>query len=333
MVGQIFSCNNCEKEFDMRMKLNRHVAKAHKPVIDFSQPVKLTDDEKEQYFESLREKYLEIKSQAGHMERKFKYLESYLKTIRTTQADLEPVKEESRLKVKRHLTMKKRKMVKKPVGRENSTGTYEDIEGDQTIPEGWRSAIKNSYMPTCQKMIKNKVYWAPDGRYCSSRMQALAYMVAENHPKEQVDEMKEGMVADGWQTYQQLPEGWMAMKESKGLLKYATSDYLQLRNCRNALKYMLANNSKEEIAKFISFQFIKEVAAEDILWVEGSAIPFRWAVGRTTNKQGTRGIVLLCPDGQVYDVTVILLVFTLASAKSIFPKKISISILWSSYRS
>ena len=299
MVSQTFSCNTCEKEFDMRMKLNRHVARAHKPVIDFSQPVKLTDDEKEEYFESLKEKYMDIKSQAGHMERKFEYLESYLKTIRATQALLEPAKEESNLKVKRNPILKKKKITKKPVGRENSIGTYEDIEGDTTIPEGWKSAIKNSYMPTCQKMIKNKVYWAPDGRYCSSRMQALAYMVAENHSKEQMEEMKVGMLADGWKTYQQLPDGWMAMKESKGLLKYATNDYLQLRNCRNALKYMLANNSKEEIAKFISFQFIKEVAPEDILWVEGSEIPFRWAVGQTTNKQGVKGIVLLCPDGQV----------------------------------
>ena len=285
----------------MRMKLNRHVAKAHKPVLDFSQPVKLTDDEKEQYFDNLKKKYLDVKSQAGHMERKFKYLESYLKTISISQAVLEPAKEEASLGVKKNRSAKKRKILK-PIGRENSTGTYEDIEGDATIPEGWRSAIKNSYMPTCQKMIKNKVYWAPDGRYCSSRMQALAYMVAENHSKEQVEEMRAGMVADGWQNYEQLPEGWMAMKESKGLLKYATSDYLQLRNCRNALKYMLANNTKEDIARFISFQFIKEVAPEDIIWVEGSAIPFRWAVGQTTNKLGVKGIVLLCPDGQVYDV-------------------------------
>ena len=290
----------------MRMKLNRHVAKAHKPVIDFSQPVNLTDDEKEKCFESLKEKYLEIKSQTGHMEMKVKYLEGYLKTTSSTQALLEQTKEENSLEAKKNGKrsggVRKRKIQRKnPVGRENAIGTYEDIEGDETIPDGWRSALKNSYMPTCQKMIKNKVYWAPDGRYCSSRMQALAYMMAENHSKEKVDKMKEGMLADGWRAYDQLPEGWMAMKESKGLLKYATSDYLQLRNCRSALKYMLANNTKEEIAKFISFQFIKEVKAEDIVWVEGTAIPFRWAVGQTTNKNGIKGIVLLCPDGQVYE--------------------------------
>ena len=301
MGSQTFSCTACEKEFDMRMKLNRHIAKAHKPTIDFSQAVKLTDDEKEQYFENLREKYIETKAQARHMEMKVKYLESYLKTINSNQSLLDSVKEENRfdLKETRPLKKKKKKITKKPLGRENSIGSYEDIEEDATIPEGWKSAIKNSYMPTCQKMIKNKVYWAPDGRYCPSRLQALAYMVSEDHPKEEVEVMRAGLVGDGWTPFQQLPEGWMAMKESKGLLKYATSDFLQLRNCRSALKYMLANNSKEDIAKFISFQFVKEVAPEDITWVEGSAIPFRWAVGRTTNKHGVKGLVLLCPDGQV----------------------------------
>ena len=301
MGSQTFSCTACEKEFDMRMKLNRHIAKAHKPTIDFSKAVKLTDDEKEQYFENLREKYIETKTQARHMEMKVKYLESYLKTFNTNQSEFDPVKDENRfdLKKDRRLKKKKKKITKKPLGRENSIGSYEDIEGDTTIPEGWKSAIKNSYMPTCQKMIKNKVYWAPDGRYCPSRLQALAYMVSEDHPKEEVEVMKAGLVGDGWTAFQQLPEGWMAMKESKGLLKYATSDFLQLRNCRSALKYMLANNTKEEIAKFISFQFVKEVAPEDITWVEGSAIPFRWAVGKTTNKHGVKGLVLLCPDGQV----------------------------------
>ena len=208
MGSQTFSCIACEKEFDMRMKLNRHIAKAHKPSIDFTHAIKLTDDEKEQYFENLREKYIETKAQARHMEMKVKYLESYLKTVNSNQSQLDSVKDENMFELKktRPLKKKKKKTTKKPLGRENSIGSYEDIEGDATIPEGWKSAIKNSYMPTCQKMIKNKVYWAPDGRYCPSRLQALAYMVSEDHPMEEVEEDVEQDGRERWFNLSQLAE-------------------------------------------------------------------------------------------------------------------------------
>jgi len=299
MASTMFDCTECAKSFNMRMKLNRHIAKDHQVEVDFLKPQELTEEQKEKHFDTLREKYFYIKEQVSTMEKKCEYFESRLKTTNKTNIIQNVKKVMLKSSVKNKKTKRKR-FKKKPVGRDGAEGTYEDIPEDHSIPVGWRSAIKHSFMPTCNKRIRNKVYWAPDGRYCSSRVQALAYMLAEELPSKDIEHMKAGMAADSWQAMEELPEGWMARPDTKGLLKYVTADFQQLRNCRSALKHLLAHGGEQDTAKFVAFQFIKDVVAEEVRWQHSAAVPFRWKVGLTVSKAGTRGLVILCPDGQVF---------------------------------
>ena len=291
-----FDCVDCDKTFDIRMKLNRHVAKFHKvdAEINFMKE-DLTDAQKEKYFDLLKGKYLEVQTKVEEMKKKYEYLENNLTSVLQKKSVISQVKTSSKKKASYNQIY---------TGRSDTSGTYEDIEGDPPLPEGWKSALKKCFMPSNKTYIKIKVYWAPNGRYCSSRAQAMQYMFesGQSSPQE-IEIMRAGLKYDGWETLDQLPVGWMAMKDvSKNGYKYLSDTCIQLPSgSRSALKYMLANNMDEDIAKFISFQFIKEVSPSDITWVESSAVPFRWKVGLLP--KGGRGPIILTPDGHCFTST------------------------------
>ena len=57
---QMFSCNQCDKMFEMRIKLNRHITNSHKSDddFDFTKPgIELTGDQKAKYFDQLQTMY------------------------------------------------------------------------------------------------------------------------------------------------------------------------------------------------------------------------------------------------------------------------------------
>ena len=57
---------------------------------------------------------------------------------------------------------------------------------------------------------KTKSYFAPNGRYCQSRLNALNYMVTElKSSPEDVNLMREALKEAGWREEENLPEGWM----------------------------------------------------------------------------------------------------------------------------
>ena len=106
--------------------------------------------------------------------------------------------------------------------------------------------------------VKATVYWAPDGRNCLSRRDALNYMVHRlNSPTSEVVMMRQGLLVDGWVELESLPPGWLAMKKPEGGLKFCTSDYVFCRNPKAALKYMMEKESQEEIAKFTKEKDVK----------------------------------------------------------------------------
>ena len=293
MAGERFDCAECGMDFNMRMKLNRHIAKIHKTEaeIDYVNADELTDEQKETYFDNLREKYFELKDKMTNIDQKYKYLENHLETMVN----------------KTIINISKPNKLRDFKGHANATGNYEHIPEDPTIPPGWKSAFKTCYIPAHIGVpagtMKMKVYWASNGRYCSSRAQALGYMMSneDQFRKNDIEKMKEGMMADGWKTIKELPKGWMAMPEtsSKASLKYTTQFGVLLRNARSAVKYMLVNCSDEEIANFVTLQFVKDIRPSDISWIKSSSIPFRWKVGTVPRKDNIC-LVIICPDGQVF---------------------------------
>ena len=61
-----YSCDACDKEFNLQIKLKKHIATEHKVLntktVDYmDEEVKFTDDEKAQYYDDLKSKYDEVK--------------------------------------------------------------------------------------------------------------------------------------------------------------------------------------------------------------------------------------------------------------------------------
>ena len=290
MASERFDCTECGIDFNMRMKLNRHVAKMHKKEedIDYINNNGLTDEQKEKHFGNLQEKYFELKDKLININQKYEYLKNLLKFL-----EMKPI-----------ANISKPNKLRDFKGHANATGNYEQIPDDPTIPPGWKSAFKTCFVPPHSGVpaaaIKMKVYWAPNGRHCTSRAQALGHMMSneDQFSKNDIEKMKEGMLADGWKTIKGLPEGWMAMSEwSK--VKYTTTGGLLLKNSRTAVKYMLVNCSDEEITNFVKLKFVKDVHTSDITWINSSSIPFRWRVG-VVPRNDNICLIILCPDGQVF---------------------------------
>ena len=60
------------------------------------------------------------------------------------------------------------------------------------------------------KIVESTSYLAPDGRYCSNRLDALRYMVKENiFSMEDINVMQGGLKVDGWRQDPKLPKGKM----------------------------------------------------------------------------------------------------------------------------
>merc|ERR1719282_1599710 len=78
---------------------------------------------------------------------------------------------------------------------------------DPAVPKGWKTTMitVNSF----GKNVLSKRYLSPDGRFCSSRIDALKYMKKEEiFLESDVHEMKRGLLLEGWELSNLLPEGW-----------------------------------------------------------------------------------------------------------------------------
>ena len=58
------------------------------------------------------------------------------------------------------------------------------------------------------KIVESTRFLAPDGRYCTNRLDALRYMVKENiFSMEDINVMQGGLKVDGWRMDPKLPKG------------------------------------------------------------------------------------------------------------------------------
>ena len=76
----LYACDNCGKEFNLQIKLKKHVQKAHvnqtdlKPNDYLDEEIEFTDDEKAYYFDDLQTKYAELKTKIAFFEKRYEIL-------------------------------------------------------------------------------------------------------------------------------------------------------------------------------------------------------------------------------------------------------------------
>ena len=245
--------------------------------------VGLGRQDKIKYFDELRTKYLDMMKTYSSVEKKCGDLENQIRVVETG---------------KTQTFNSKRNKPKSLPGFDASSGSYEQIKDDPSLPEGWKCAWR--VMTGFSGGTKVKNFWAPDRRHFASRVSALNYMVTElRSSKEDIMQLRSGLFNEEWEEHPNLPDGWLCQKDRsksdtiKESKKFMTENFLQFRGNMPALKELVIHSTNEVIANFLTgFSPDSEV----VKWLHCRILPFPW---RLAQIKGPR-ILLISPDGQLY---------------------------------
>ena len=201
----------------------------------------------------------------------------------------------------------------KPTTEKKFTKEYDWAEDDPTVPLGWKSTTIE--MNSFGKIVLSTRFLAPDGRYCSNRLDALRYMVKENiFSQEDIEVMKGGLLKDGWKPDpKSLPDGWY-MKPRKDKINEATASYhyvadtfQQFESTKAAIKFMKESNrySDADIAKLEAkiASEAKKLCPDKYEWLESDdhiQVPAGWKYRTVQCSNGLERQFFLAPDGSSY---------------------------------
>ena len=239
--------------------------------------------DKSALFEKLKKDILKMQQEASILEIKFKSQQDDLKALDATNLF--------------------KQTGKKNVHLEDSKGTYDFIDDDPTIPPGWKSCYKQcpetySRFMTFRKMKK---YWAPNGKFCSSRRNALQYMVnVLKSSDDDIEQMKKGLEIDGWKKDDKV-EGWFYMdlkgiNRGKEVMKrqFINPEYSFFMNSKRAIEYLLVKGSDNELKAFL-LQHAKQ-DTRNIQLIQNAKIPFPWRVFHVNYTDFN----FIAPDGSIF---------------------------------
>ena len=294
-----YSCDKCGKDFNFRIKLNRHIALVHGDgAQDVNNDAKLlkedmSDQEKLACFDLLQKKVFDLLDKHANWANKVTHLQEQLTLL-------------EKGKFKRKYKIKKKKKHKVEVeksfkGIESYAGEYEIIEHDDSIPKGWRSANKKVQGFTKEGTLM-RLFWAPNGRYCASRRSALHYMVHElGSSEEDIHLTRSGLEAEGWyEDKDDLPEGWLCKYECERPY-FLSPSYKLCKGFRAAMKIMLNSSvPSEKIGNFVcKYVFTRGTFdPAGIFWIKDQRVPSSWRLASTSRKG--RKKIIISPTGHVF---------------------------------
>ena len=108
---------------------------------------------------------------------------------------------------------------------------YDWYNDDPTVPLGWITAW--------EKTMNEKMFLSPNGKFFNGRIDAICYMVQQATEQSQIEEMKEGLLDDGWVQDDYLPSGWFFRKDqTEDNYIYFTDDNILLSSTKAASVFM-----------------------------------------------------------------------------------------------
>ena len=234
------------------------------------------NDEKVQYFDVLKSKYLTMLKTSDEVERQLGCLEG-------------EVKWEEKVKVYKSVGAKK-----SLPGLDITNARYEEIKEDPSVPDGWKCAWRR--MEGFSKGKKTRNFWAPNGKFFGSRVSAMRYMVVELEMSKSKDleMMRAGLFQDEWEEHPCLPKGWLCADEARPgaeeeeaspfwrSKKFVTDTYLCFRNIRSAIKHMVVHCTEDEMGTFLSG--FSQKASTILFWLHHPALPSPWHLAKTEVK-------------------------------------------------
>ena len=184
---------------------------------------------------------------------------------------------------------------------------YDWNDSDPNVPKGWKTTMitVNSF----GKNVLSKRYLSPDGRFCSSRVDALKYMRKEEIFLEaDIQEMKQGLLNEGWEESDLLPPEWLVKpdkhKEEEATFNYLAPDFTFLRSTKAAQTFM-RNSPTHSQADIDSLSALVDEGRKRIRLEKyggkqsDSTIPQSWKM-KILSSGPQQKIQLFAPDGNTF---------------------------------
>ena len=199
----------------------------------------------------------------------------------------------------------------RPASEKKFTKEYDWLEDDPNIPQGWKSTVIQ--MNSFGKIVPSMRFLAPDGRYCSNRIDALRYMVKEGiYSVYDFEIMKGGLLMDGWKQDDNLPPSWFMkprkdkINEATASYHYLTDNFQQFDSTKSAVKYILSRPdqyTQENVAKLdmmVNAQ-AKILCPDKYKWLTcAETLPDGWKYRTVMCSNGLERHFFLAPDGSSY---------------------------------
>ena len=191
---------------------------------------------------------------------------------------------------------------------------YDWDDTDTSVPQGWKTTmiLVNSF----GKQVPSKRFLSPDGRFCSSRIDSLKYMVKEDiFLSQDIEKMKMGLLEEDWELDDLLPPAWFVKpdkhKEEEATFNYLTPDFTFLRSTRAALNFMknkaaVFGYTSQDIDRLNEFVDIGRKKIRMEKYGGGSAkadttVPDGWRLKASATAPGAAPKVqIIAPDGSSF---------------------------------
>ena len=264
---QMFSCTHCEKMFEMRIKLNRHIANYHnrEDDFDFTKPgIELTDDQKVKYFDKLREKFKDLTN-------KVLTKQALLKSCNKTY--------QSKVELGKAKAFQTDEKVRVKMETSRETPGLEDIE----LPPGWKVKAFDKAVNIC----------SPGGVNFKSVHGALRHLVKTPKTPE-VDAaiaiFRSKLLKDGWHSDSSLPDGWLTMTY-KGWTKDRRNSWTRQHFLTPQFDFM---KGQEEVVRWLRSNGAAETEVRAALgsdWIQHPRLSSNWLY--MTNHFGNKRLPFL----------------------------------------
>ena len=168
-------------------------------------------------------------------------------------------------------------------------------KNDPFVPSGW--SIKD------RKDGNSCLLLSTEGFLFHGRKAALRYLIENNYPDEQTQEMRRSLTHEGWSFADGLPHNWLYRRDKKkSSYEFVSQDATYFKSSTAAIRYLEESNltaEKEMLEKYCQ-QLQRKERIEDNSWTkDDSIVPRGWKTKEY--KVGNSTLLrYISPDGHIF---------------------------------
>jgi len=165
------------------------------------------------------------------------------------------------------------------------------------VPIGWGAKEK---MFGKRKLL---LLASRDGKVFQGKRKAIAFMVKENYSEEQIEEMRQCLMLDGWLKDENLPTGWFYKIEAhSGNWKFISPEGLLFKSKGQVIEYLRKLSKFDELEVFsrcLTIDATNEKRKIEDFVLNHPSVPRGWSAKEKTLGPNTY-LEILSPNGQTY---------------------------------